>query len=113
MEISVTVRCNVECSISVKQKDATSTTENYGPYTKPGRREKMHTEFVGSQLRTKCNSGIIEGRIIEKEFADCGKWMLFFKNIPDKYERRLLHRMVCLVTYWCRTCSAHRELRNM
>jgi len=23
------------------------------------------------------------------------------------------HRMVCLVTYWCRTCSMHGELRNM
>jgi hypothetical protein len=40
MKIFVTVRYNAECSISVTQKDATSTTENYGPYTKPGRRKK-------------------------------------------------------------------------
>jgi hypothetical protein len=49
MEIFGAVRRNVECSIRITQKDTTSTTENYGPYTKIGRREKMNTELVESR----------------------------------------------------------------
>jgi hypothetical protein len=44
-----TVRRNVECSIRITQKNITSNTENYGPYKKLGRREKMYTEFVESR----------------------------------------------------------------
>jgi hypothetical protein len=42
MKIFETIRQNVECNIRITQKGTTSTTENYGPYTKLGRREKMH-----------------------------------------------------------------------
>jgi hypothetical protein len=55
MELFGTVRRNVECSIRITRKDTTSTTKNYGPYIKFGRREKMHKEFVESRNRTKCN----------------------------------------------------------
>lgn len=40
MEIFGTARRNVECSIRITQKDTVSPTENYGPYTKLGRRKK-------------------------------------------------------------------------
>jgi len=88
MEIFVTVRCNVECSISVKQKDATSNTENYGPYTKPGRREKMHTEFVGSQLRTKYNREDnrrkdYRERILRTVAGGCYSLKIFQTNMSD------------------------------